>query len=342
MSTEPASVSPIKLTVAAVVPLYNAELFIASTLASVLGQTRKADQIVVVNDGSSDRSPSIVETMAKEHHEITLIHKTNGGQASARNIGVRATTCDLIAFLDADDIWNVQHLEALVAPFEASERDRPLGWVYSDVDVIGANGTVLFRHGLKQNAAQHPKRDVFDCLQHAMFVFPSATIISRASFDTVGGFDERLSPYEDDDFFLRVLSAGFDNVYLDQCLTQYRVLNNSSSHSIRMSRSRIFYIKKLLDEYRRGDVPNCLAYYQIMARRFLPELGGDLLRAVEESDKERRHLSRAGFELLWPYFDMKAKIQIVFGIALSYLPAAVSKPAFALRHRLWEKQRARW
>jgi glycosyltransferase involved in cell wall biosynthesis len=330
---------PNELSIAVVVPLYNTERFIEKALASALEQTRRAHQIIVTDDGSTDQGPSIVQSLANNYPEITLIKMAKGNASSARNEAVRATKCDLIAFLDADDVWYADHLEVLARPFETLSHHKLLGWVYSDVDVIDKNGLVLNHRGLKQHASQHPKRDILDCLRYAMFVFPSATIVSRAAFDAVGGFDERLSAYEDDDFFLRVLSAGFTNVYVDRCLVQYRDLAGSSSKSIRMTRARIGYIKQLLNEYGQGGVSRNLTNCQAIARRFLPELGGDLRRAIEESSKERRNLSHAGFRLLWPYYDMKAKIQIFLGVSLSYMPNVIAKPAFALRHRLWEKAR---
>ena len=73
--------------------------------------------------------------------------------------------------------------------------------------------------------------------------------MSRRAFDAVGGFDERLRGYEDDDLFLRMFSAGYDNVFLNRALSQWRVFSGSASFSARMAISRMLYFRKLLAEF---------------------------------------------------------------------------------------------
>ena len=102
--------------IVAVIPLYNGARYIEEALHSVLAQRLKPNEIIVINDGSTDDGPAIVERMAIDH-PITLLHKQNGGQSSARNLGIRHSNCDLIALLDQDDIWYPNHLEKLVQPF---------------------------------------------------------------------------------------------------------------------------------------------------------------------------------------------------------------------------------
>src|SRR5581483_11195160 len=97
-----ANAVPQDLTVAAVIPLYNGAGYIETAIGSVLAQSRPPDEIVVVDDGSIDAGPEIVERLARKH-PIRFLRKSNGGQASARNFGVANTRSTLIAFLDQDD-----------------------------------------------------------------------------------------------------------------------------------------------------------------------------------------------------------------------------------------------
>ena len=83
---------------------------------------------------------------------------------------------------------------------------------------------------------EHPKRDVLNCLGRDMFVLPGASIISRFAFDSVAGFDEQFVGYEDDDLFLRLFVAGFDNVYINEPLTKWRMHQTSTSFSEKMAR----------------------------------------------------------------------------------------------------------
>src|ERR1700758_2585037 len=100
-------------TIAAIIPLYNGADYIDAAIKSVLEQERLADEIIIVDDGSTDNGPSIVEAMAAGNPRIRLLHKENGGQGSARNYGVAHCNSDLIALLDQDDYWYEDHLKEL-------------------------------------------------------------------------------------------------------------------------------------------------------------------------------------------------------------------------------------
>jgi glycosyltransferase involved in cell wall biosynthesis len=271
--------------IAAIIPLYNGALYITRSLESVLNQTLPPTEIIVVDDGSTDNGPEIVEKLAQEH-PIKLLRKPNGGQASARNFGIANSNCDLIALLDQDDLWYSNHLQMLIKPF-LRPRIVELGWVYSNLDEIDVQGRLIARSVLRlQEDIQHPKRDLRGCLSTDMFVLPSASLMSRRAFDAVGGFDERLRGYEDDDLFLRMFRAGYDNVFLNRALSQWRVFSGSASFSARMAISRMLYFRKLLAEF--PDEPDQGRFWgrDILAPRFFPQLIGEFTSAVRRRDSE--------------------------------------------------------
>ncbi len=235
--------------ITAIIPLYNGSAFIEEALKSVFAQTLQPKEVIVVNDGSTDDGAgvAIVERLAKSH-PITLIHKPNGGQSSARNLGAERAQTELFALLDQDDVWYPNHLEELVKPFMVPSSPT-IGWVYSNLDEIDEFGYLVARSYLNSITVAHPKRHIFDCIRQDMFILPSAALIDRQSFLSVGGFDERLCGYEDDDLFMRMFRAGFENVYIDKALSKWRIYPGSTSYSFRMARSRSIYTRKLLDMF---------------------------------------------------------------------------------------------
>lgn len=113
MQTRSAFVKSLNGLVSVVVPNYNSERFIADTIASVRGQTYRNWEMVVVDDCSTDSGPAVVERFAAEDPRIRLVRldRNNGCPAKPRNVGVRESKGDYIAFLDSDDTWHPQKLE---------------------------------------------------------------------------------------------------------------------------------------------------------------------------------------------------------------------------------------
>lgn len=100
--------------VSVVVPVYNVEPYVAECLDSVLAQTYRNIEVVVVDDGSTDGSPAICDQFANKDHRIKVLHKTNGGLSSARNAGLTESRGEWIAFVDSDDYVSPVFVEALL------------------------------------------------------------------------------------------------------------------------------------------------------------------------------------------------------------------------------------
>jgi glycosyltransferase involved in cell wall biosynthesis/SAM-dependent methyltransferase len=268
-----------KPSIVAVIPLYNGARFIEVALNSVLAQSLPPTEIIVVNDGSTDDGAgvAIVERLARSN-PITLLHQANAGQSSARNLGVRQSSSELIAFLDQDDVWYENHLQELVRPFQRRSAP-PLGWANSNLDEINEDGALMSRSYLSNLRTKHPKRHIHECIGDDMFILPSAALISRKAFEAIDGFDERLCGYEDDDLFLRIFRAGYDNVYLDMPLSQWRIYPGSTSYTPRMTRSRGIFTRKLLELF--PDDPKRVRFY---ARDLIiPRFGEHAIREYEDA-----------------------------------------------------------
>lgn len=101
-----------------IIPVYNVELYLAQCLDSVIGQTYKVLEIILVNDGSTDNSLAICESYAERDSRIKLINKSNGGLSSARNAGLNVATGDLITFLDSDDWIDLDAYEQCISALQ--------------------------------------------------------------------------------------------------------------------------------------------------------------------------------------------------------------------------------
>jgi glycosyltransferase involved in cell wall biosynthesis len=274
------------ITVAAIIPLYNGAPFIREALESVIAQTEPADEIIVVDDGSTDdgAGAAIVREMAKIH-PIRLLTKENGGQGSARNFGIAECKSTHIALLDQDDIWYADHLAILKAPFLEG---RNLGLVYANLDLIDRNGRMLVRSWVDQHGSPHPKRSLSDCLRHDMCILPGASLFTREAFEKAGRFDERLRGYEDDDLFVRMFSACVQSIYLkEDVVSKWRIYTGSTSYSPHMAKSRIIYFHKLIESY--PDDPRMNMYWSrdAIGPHFFHILYGEFIDASRTRDLPR-------------------------------------------------------
>lgn len=228
--------------VVVVIPFYNGSTFIERAVQSVFEQTVPPKELVVVDDGSSDEEATKLETISKRMG-FRVLKKKNGGQGSARNAGVAATNSDFICFLDQDDFYLKNHIEILLDA--KPDNDPHFGWVYGELFEAEGNGNIV-RTSIVSHHSQHPKKNIVDLLAGDMFVLPSASLISRNAYASVGGFDEQFMGYEDDDLFLRLFRAGFTNYFTEKAVTVWCIHTESTSYGIRMARSRLAYFKKLV------------------------------------------------------------------------------------------------
>jgi glycosyltransferase involved in cell wall biosynthesis len=331
-------VSEINFRVSAIVPLYNGAHFIAETLNSIFCQSLAPWEVIVVDDGSSDDGPDIVRRISRAQ-PITLLRKPNGGQSSARNFGVSCSSGTHIAFLDQDDIWYPHHLSVLARPF-LSLRDTSLGWTYGNLDEIDKDGKMVTHSILRTFPARHPKSDLVACLSGDMYVLPSASLIAKHAFDAVGGFDETLSGYEDDDLFLRLLREGYDDVFINKPVTKWRIHSNSASFSYRMALSRMIYFRKLLVAFPDDPARGKLYSREYLVPRFFPVVASDYVKAIRARDVEQARLAAKSLKFLSCFAGPRARA--VFAVALPLLGfqslmrkvLPILSPTYPMVHRL--------
>ena len=201
--------------VTVVTAAYNAARWIDATLESVLAQTYRWFEYVVVDDGSTDDTP---QHLARFGDAVRVLRIPNSGAAAARNAGIRAARGQYIAFLDHDDLWEPDKLEQQMALHEA---DPALAWSYTDAAVFDPDtGETLH---LASEKSIPRTGDVLEALLFVDFIpFPSA-VVRRDVFDRFGLLDERPERrhIDDWDFWLRI--AGSYRVgYVAAPLLRYR------------------------------------------------------------------------------------------------------------------------
>lgn len=179
--------------VTVVVPAYNAERWIGEALRSIQSQTFGDVEIIVVDDGSRDGTAAIVDSFGPP---VRRIHQRNGGVARARNEGIRAAAGRLVAFLDADDLWDAPKMERQVALL----RSRPeVGLCYSGIRRIDGEGRVR---------SVEPARDYPDLCQTLLLrscvIAVSSAVVRRELLDQLGGFDPVFSQCADWDLWIRL------------------------------------------------------------------------------------------------------------------------------------------
>jgi glycosyltransferase involved in cell wall biosynthesis len=181
--------------ISVVIPVYNQEAYIESTLQSVLRQSYPHFEVIVVDDGSTDSSLKRIKQL--NDHRIRLIRQTNQGVSAARNNGFLAAKGEYIAFLDADDLW---FPDKLAWDVETIRRNRePVCMVYSGHYCIDGNSRLI-------NIPRYPViqpgnfQSAIDCN-----LLPSTTLIHRTLVGALNGFpDDKIYPQEDRVFFMRL------------------------------------------------------------------------------------------------------------------------------------------
>lgn len=219
-------------TIDVIIPVFNGVPYVQRTLMAVINQTLKPSQIIIVNDGSTDSTLSELEKIKAAHPQATIniISKPNGGHSSATNVGIRASSADFIALVDADDLWHATKLEKQMSVFNNS-KDTKLGVVYADYINIDPNDQPLpLYQTVKLDTTV--KGDVFEILLKKgdlILGSNSAVIMKRQVFLDHGFFDEHLRCGEDWDMWIRIAQTyHFD--YYPEILTYIRRHPNALSN----------------------------------------------------------------------------------------------------------------
>ncbi|MDP4978304.1 MAG: glycosyltransferase [Desulfobacterales bacterium] len=222
--------------VSIIIPTYNRAWIVRDAIDSVLGQTYADFELIVVDDGSTDRTPQILDAYGDR---LRVIRQANQGVSAARNRGIGASSGPLIALLDSDDIWLPGKLSVQVDFF----RKNPAA-------LICQTEEIWIRNGLRVNPGKRhrkPSGVIFERSLDLCLVSPSAVMVRRALLEVVGLFDENLPACEDYDLWLRV-GCRFPVHLIDKPLTIKRGGHEDQlSRQSSLDRYRIRSLVKLIE-----------------------------------------------------------------------------------------------
>lgn len=204
--------------ISVVIPLYNKERQIAATLRSVLGQTFRDFEIVIVNDGSTDGSAT--EAKKLEDPRIRLLEQENAGVSAARNRGAAEAKGEFIAFLDADDAWRPDHLQTLYGLSRKYPQCGVFACRYELVDSNGAHTPAVIRK-LPFAGEDGVLTNYFNAAYcSSPPLWTSAVMVRKEALRTVGGFPVGISHGEDLLTWAK-LAAGYDIAYCKKSTAYY-------------------------------------------------------------------------------------------------------------------------
>ena len=219
--------------VTAIIPAFNGQRFLRSTLDSVFSQDYPNAEVVVVDDGSTDDSASI----AQSYPQVRYIWQANQGPAVARNTGIAAARGDLLAFLDQDDQWLPNKLTVQVDYLLCHPE---VGYVLAWQHLFLEPGSV----------APPSHADAID--KDEVGHFPSTLVARREVFDLVGGYGPDTPPAENADWFSRANDAGVAKAILPQVLALKRFHDSNSGRNTDLVRAKVLRALKASADRKRA------------------------------------------------------------------------------------------
>ena len=223
--------------VSVIIPAYNSSKYIAETIKSVLSQTFKNFELIIVDDGSTDDQQEIIQKYCESEIRIRSIYQENQGVSFARNAGFNHSKGKFIAFLDADDIWLEDNLQLKLDKFEQDD----FALVHSDSYLIDENSKLL--NGMMTGNEGMLLHEILKW-KEAQVPGPSSILVKREVIGTVGLFDTNLSTSADHDFFCR-LAALYKIGRVAKPTWKYRV------HSQNMHKNIALMERDILTVYRK-------------------------------------------------------------------------------------------
>jgi glycosyltransferase involved in cell wall biosynthesis len=227
--------------VSIIIPSYNSGKFLNKAIESVVSQSYRNLEIIIVNDGSIDDTEKIAKNWQEKDKRIRYIrHHKNRGLGAARNTGIKNSQGEYIAFLDADDVWLPQKIEIQLKKLNELNADLIFSnwyiWEPENDTKIKAFDSDFIKD----------KKDLLKFFIKKNFGNPSTALLKKSSLNIVGLFDESLKSSEDYDLWLRFCQKGMKIAFVDQPLIYYQVHpDQMTANTYRMRNTRLKVFKKI-------------------------------------------------------------------------------------------------
>lgn len=287
--------------ISVVVPAFNSEKTIRETIDSVLNQTWKNLELIVINDGSQDSTLDIINSI--KDPRLMVFTYTNAGVAASRNRGSSLAQGEFISFIDADDLWTTDKLETQL---KALQNNPQAAVAYSWTDHIDENSQFI-----RTGAQYIVSGNVYAELLISNFVANGSNVLIRTeALQEVGDFDQSFTPAEDWDMYLR-LASRYHFIAVPSPQVLYRITNTSASSNV--FKMEAVCLRIIKQHYSRGanslqpgkkqSLINLYRYliYKVFEERTGREKGfkaAKLLLLYLKNDSDRQRLIRSKFSLL--------------------------------------------
>ena len=258
--------------VSVVIPVHNGEHFLGRTLASALAQTYESLEVVVVDDGSTDRTGNLVEAAAARDNRIRLFRTQKSGVAAARNLGISKARGKLIALMDADDLWHPEKIARQVGVMQASS--PAAGLVYCWSIAIDENDLIIPAAASLRRKSSAQGRVTAQLARSNFLENSSSPLIKRSCIDAVGGYDTSLRVSHAADWKLYLaLSEICEFAVVPQYLVGYRQSTQNMSRNVAAMAQAMELVTRWLfekwpkipEEVRRESVYNTNVYLAALA-----------------------------------------------------------------------------
>jgi glycosyltransferase involved in cell wall biosynthesis len=319
--------------VSVIIPTYNCARYIGEAIESVLSQTRKATDIIVVDDGSTDETAVVLRPYI-DKRTVSYVRQENQGPGAARNAGIALATGDYIAFLDADDALTPDSLEKRVGLIEAVPE---MNFVFSDYfyqDDQASTGVALLRQQrflerFASIAVETPNGTVLssasfdDVFEIPFFVTTNTVVVRKRAFEKTGVFRTDILGHEDTDMWLR-LARNSPIGYIDAPLAYYKRFrgNLTIKNPLRYGEDRIRFLELL-----RKENPGLKKAGAIISRRL-----GWVHYDIACHFSREKQLSRARRYFLKSILNDPRSQLSYRALALSFVPASWKTWARGNRH----------
>ncbi|WOJ98283.1 glycosyltransferase family 2 protein [Congregibacter brevis] len=256
--------------ISVIVPTYNRADLLRITLNSIFSQSHEPHEVIVVDDGSTDHTSSMLNS--ETHSQLKVIYQPNNGQVAARYNGIQQCSGDWIALCDSDDVWSSDYIATFTADLEMFKN---INYWFSNFGLIDVNGVsvgtdklseapenwmqgIIGASNTAEDSLKLDDKTFFLSLLQFQPVFPSALIFKRSLYDDIGGFrtDLDLAHSEDAHLTRRIAAHGVGAMHSKPLVNIRKHLGNFSGEFQKNQEGRLEILEQLL---RDGDLPESFA-----------------------------------------------------------------------------------
>lgn len=324
-----------KPAISAVLPVYNGEAYVREAVESILAQTFTDFELIIINDGSTDGSGSILSELAAHDPRIVLVERANAGLVSALNEGIKRARADLIARMDADDVAVPERFALQLARMRA---EPELGVLGSFIRIVDKTGRFI-----RQGDYPVTPAETASFLEHGSPLAHPTVMIRKEAVIKVGGYRKVFSHCEDYDLWLRMSELGYAIANFPHPLLNYRMHGTNVSTVHREAQELGTLVARLAHRCRKAGLPDPVDGVEEIKAELIQAMPAHLRQDLEAAMFVLRHArvslaDKSIVESAWQdYQNLQPEAKresVTCGFLMRLLNGAVRNQAYALAMRI--------